>query len=48
MTANNGGIAVTSHPQKNDRIAKTRLQIAIGAVRDAGAKADGGSGGGVS
>jgi hypothetical protein len=30
------------------RIAKTGLQMAIGAVRGAGAKADGGTGGGVS
>jgi hypothetical protein len=33
MTA---GIAVKSQPQVNDRIAKTRLQIAIGAMRAIG------------
>jgi hypothetical protein len=42
MTA---GIAVKSHPQKNERIARTRLQIAVGAVRGAGLDAEGGGGG---
>jgi hypothetical protein len=38
MTA---GIAVKSHPQKNERIARTRLKMAAGAVREAGLGAEG-------
>jgi len=46
MTA---GIAVKSHPPTSERIAKTRLQIAAGAVRGAGGvgEGDGGGGGGI-
>jgi len=42
MTA---GIAVKSHPQKNERIARTRLQMAVGAVEGTGRGAEGGGGG---
>jgi hypothetical protein len=39
------GIAVKSHPQKNERIARTRLQMAIGAVVGAELGAEAGGGG---
>jgi len=42
MTA---GIAVKSHPQKNETTARTRLQMAVGAVEGAGLGAEGGGGG---
>src|SRR5438046_4822102 len=41
MTA---GIAVNSHPHVNERIAKTRLQMALGAVRGTGWGTGGGGG----
>jgi hypothetical protein len=45
MTA---GIAVKSQPHRNERIAKTRLQIAAGAVREIGWGTGGRTGGLVS
>jgi hypothetical protein len=45
MTANDAGTAVKSHPQKNESIARTRLQMAAGAVRGAGLGAEGAVGG---
>jgi len=38
-------IAVKSHPQKNERIARTRLQMAVGAVEGAGLGVEGGGDG---